>query len=152
MTNDIENTPRQQAWVVFSGQADIFWLRILKPGFRHCSVLLHDGAHWVTFDPLSNYTDIVVHNVPQDFDLPLWLRDRGHSVVPAHLDRPSCPAPFALFSCVESVKRVLGLRKRFIITPWQLFKYLNKKASQPASDIQTEILSNTQKGDLAWEV
>jgi hypothetical protein len=26
----------QKAWVVFSGKSDLWWLSILKPGFRHC--------------------------------------------------------------------------------------------------------------------
>ena len=25
-----------EAWVVFSGAAELWWLRLLKPGFRHC--------------------------------------------------------------------------------------------------------------------
>lgn len=135
------SAPPLKAWVIFSGQADLPWLKILKPGFRHCAVLLNDGRNWITIDPLSNYTDIVVHQVPVDFNLPQWMRNRGFTAVPAPLHRHHRPAPFALFSCVESVKRVLGIHKRFIFTPWQLYRHLNKNEQ-----------SNTLKGDLAWEV
>ena len=152
MNVDFQTTAPQKAWVVFSGQADLFWLRILKPGFRHCSVLLNDGAHWITFDPLSNYTDVMVHNLPQDFDLPLWLKDRGHKVVPAHIERPLNPAPFMPFSCVEAVKRVLGLHKRFVLTPWQLYRHLKKQNDQPLSAAEQPNSQHNQKGDLAWEV
>ena len=115
-----------KAWVVFSGQADLPWLKILKPGFRHCAVLLNDGKNWITIDPLSNYTDVMVHQVPLDFDLPSWMRSRGHKVIKAPLSRISKPAPISVYSCVEAVKRVLGIHKRFIFTPWQLYRHLQK--------------------------
>ena len=115
-----------KAWVVFSAQADMAWLKILKPGFRHCAVLLHDGQRWITIDPLSNYTDISVHHVPSDFDLPRWMCSRGHIVVPAPLKRTMRPAPWSVFSCVEAVKRILGIHKRSILTPWQLYRHLTK--------------------------
>ena len=34
------------------------------------------------------------------------------------------PAPFMLFTCVEAVKRVLGIHRRGIVTPWQLYRHL----------------------------
>lgn len=125
------------AWVVFTGKTDLPWLRLLKPGFRHCYVLLNDGANWITLDPLSNYLDVSVHrNVPSAFNLPQWLGSRGHKVVPAKVERIRKEAPWMLFTCVEAVKRVLGLHRRFIFTPWQLYRHL----------------ANTHKGEFAWEV
>ena len=141
-TQDI-SAASSKAWVVFSGQADMAWLKILKPGFRHCAVLLNDGRNWITIDPLSNYTDVTVHHVPLEFDLPLWMRDRGYKVLPAPMRRTQRPAPFSVYSCVEAVKRVLGIHKRRIITPWQLYRYLQR--------IQTTKTFNP-KGDLSWEV
>lgn len=133
----------KKAWVVFSGQADLPWLKILKPGFRHCAVLLNDGQRWLTIDPLSNYTDITVHQVPLEFDLPLWMKDRGHKVLPATIRRSDKPAPFAPYSCVEAVKRILGIHNRLIFTPWQLYRHLEKHQTQQTFQ---------HKGDLAWEV
>lgn len=115
-----------KAWVVFSGHADMAWLKILKPGFRHCYVLLNDGKHWITIDPLSNYMDINVQEMPAEFDLPRWMQVRGHMIVPAQIEQLPRQAPWMLLSCVEVVKRVLGIHKRWIITPWQLFRYLEK--------------------------
>lgn len=126
-----------KAWVIFSAQADLAWLKILKPGFRHCAVLLNDGRHWITIDPLSNYTDITVHQVPLEFDLPLWMKDRGYRIVSTQITRKTVPAPLALYSCVEAVKRVLGIHKRLIITPWQLYRYLT---------------NHCKKGVSSWEV
>lgn len=158
----------QKAWVVFSGQTDLAWLKILKPGFRHCFVLLNDGKRWVSLDPLSNYTDIIVHHhVPPEFDLPLWLKGRGHEVVETNINRARKPAPFMLFTCVEAVKRVIGLHKRFIITPWQLYRYLQGRVDGTQSVLalwipfvqapakperQRDDVCNFNKGDLSWEV
>lgn len=115
----------QSVWVVFSGQADLKWLRILKPGFRHCYVILNDGEHWISLDPLSGYTEVKVHHIAPDFDLPAWLIARDMIVVQARI-APKCKqAPIAIHSCVEAVKRVLGLHAPLIVTPYQLYKKLN---------------------------
>ncbi|MEM7679506.1 MAG: hypothetical protein AAF182_00680 [Pseudomonadota bacterium] len=124
MNLDSEILNEQKAWVIFSNNTDLPWLKWLRKGFRHCSVLINDGEHWITFDPLSNYTDIVVHSMPSAFDLPLWLEDRGHKVVSAPINRVKKPAPWTLLTCVESVKRVLGIHKCTVLTPWQLYQYL----------------------------
>lgn len=116
---------RTRAWVVFSGEAELAWLRLLRPGFRHCFVALNDGRHWITIDPLSPFTDVAVPSVPADFDLPDWFRRQGMTVVPGGLRRGlTRPAPWAPFTCVEAVKRVLGIQDRFVLTPWQLYRHL----------------------------
>lgn len=116
----------QNAWVVFSGQTEISWLRFLKPGFRHCYVLLNDSERWTSIDPLSHVTEVSVHHhVPADFDLPGWLESRGNRVVKAPMRRDiTRAAPFMLFTCVEAVKRVIGVHSRSIVTPWQLYRHL----------------------------
>lgn len=139
MMGDSKDESSTRAWVVFSGKADMAWLKILRPGFRHCYILLNDGSHWVSLDPLSSYTDIHVHHVPAAFNFPLWLKDRGHDVIPAPLKRKPKEAPWSLFTCVEAVKRVLGIHNRFIITPWQLYCHLVKQ-------------HQSEKGDFVWEV
>lgn len=131
-----EQIQKQNAWVVFSGQADLPWLKMLRPGFRHCFVLLNDGQRWITFDPLSSRSEIVVHHLPETFDLPLWMQRRGYITVPSAVEQKHSPAPWAPFTCVEAVKRILGLHKRFIFTPWQLYRHLIQSSTQ------------LQKGDL----
>lgn len=140
MNTLIENKPAQSAWVVFTGQADVRWLRFLRPGYRHCFVILNDGERWVSVDPMLNRMDVQAHHhVPASFNLPEWLAGRGQKVIPAPVfDDIDTPAPFAPFTCVEAVKRVLGLHARFVFTPWQLFRHLKK------------INFQSQQGDFAW--
>ncbi|WP_245986332.1 hypothetical protein [Azospirillum thermophilum] len=100
-----------RAWVVFRGDSPLWWLRLLRPGFRHCLALLNDGRHWIVVDPLSPYTEVAVPPLPPGYDLPGWYRGLGLTVVAAPVARPPArPAPWAPFTCVEAVKRVLGCR------------------------------------------
>lgn len=118
----------QKAWVVFSGKADVPWLKLLRPGFRHCFVLLHDGRYWLSVDPMLNYMDVQLQKVPSDFDVADWLKQRGNIVVPASVCRDKkVPAPWSPFTCVEAVKRVLGIHARWVMTPRQLYKFLQKQ-------------------------
>lgn len=117
------------AWVVFRGDTPLWWLRLLKPGFRHCLVLLNDGRRWVVVDPLAPFTDVAVLELPPGFDLPGWYRDQGLTVDVAPLRRGlTRPAPWGPFTCVEAVKRLLGLHAPFVVTPWQLHRHLTHAA------------------------
>ncbi|WP_247883246.1 hypothetical protein [Azospirillum brasilense] len=122
------DSPR--AWVVFRGEAELWWLRLLKPGFRHCFALLHDGRRWVIVDPLSPFTDVSVLDLPASFDLPGWYRGLGMAVTPALVRRGlTRPAPWGPFTCVEAVKRLLGLHAPGVLTPWQLYRRLTRPAA-----------------------
>ncbi|MEQ8695124.1 MAG: hypothetical protein RLT05_01030, partial [Bauldia litoralis] len=59
------------------------------------------------------------------FDLAAYYRAKGLVVVEAD---PSSfvrrPAPLELHTCVGSVKRLLGIRARRVVTPWQLYRHL----------------------------
>lgn len=116
------------ALVVFTGETEIQWLRFfLKPGFRHCFVLVRKGGRWISLDPLAHRIDLDAPEIPDGFDLPGWLAGRGLTVVPADIDRRvRSPAFCAPMNCVEAVKRVLGLRAWRVVTPWGLYRHLMK--------------------------
>tara|TARA_B100001179_G_C18564594_1_gene392178 strand:+ start:564 stop:986 length:423 start_codon:yes stop_codon:yes gene_type:complete len=117
----------ERMWVVFSGHSELKILHFLKKGFRHCFVVLNDGKNWITFDPLSHHTEIVVQKLPFSFDLIGWLTAKDYKILPANPNyKRTKPAPLMLFTCVEAVKRVLGIHDRYIITPYQLYKFLKQ--------------------------
>lgn len=122
-------TVNQKIWVVFTGKTDIVWLRFLKPGFRHCYALINDGQKWMSIDPLSSYTDIqIYHHIAPDFNLPNWLNDQGYRVVQSKINKPELKSmPPMIFTCVEAIKRILGVRNFKILTPWQLYQYLKNE-------------------------
>ena len=77
--------------------------------------------------------EVAVQPVTTDFDLIAWFVERGHAVVPAPVRRDHLrPAPWGPFTCVEVVKRVLGLHDRWVVTPWQLYRRLSGRL-QPRS-------------------
>ena len=115
----------RRALVVFSGATDLRWLGLLKRGFRHCFVALDDGERWITVDALSHRTEVVAQALPPGFDLAGYYRAQGLVVMealPRPVDRRA--APWELHSCVGSIKRLLGIRARRVVTPWQLYRYL----------------------------
>jgi hypothetical protein len=116
------------ALVVFSGRADLRWLACLKPGFRHCFAALASGRHWVVYNPLSHCTDIAVLDGVGGDALAAWYRSHGFTVVCWTRRRPAAkPAPPGFYTCVEAVKRVLGIHAPRVITPWNLYNFLQKE-------------------------
>lgn len=117
-----------EIYVVFSDQTDLWWLKCLRRGFRHCFVIMRFADIWMALDPLAHKTEIMRIDIPDAFSLIGWLESQGERVVCVSAQKaelkPLFPAPC---SCVEMVKRVLGLRQFFIFTPWQLFNFLKEQ-------------------------
>lgn len=113
--------------VVFADATDLWWLRLLKPGFRHCFIALAFPQGWVVVDPLSHYTSVGHFPLDQEFDLSRWYERHGLKVVKVkNISTDKRVAPFMPYSCVECVKRILGIRAMGVVTPWGLYRYLNK--------------------------
>jgi hypothetical protein len=113
------------ALVVFTGDTALGCLRILRPGFRHCFVAVCRKDHWIICDPLCHRTDLLVISKDTAADLAGWYRHHGLSVVATSVRAaPPRIAPLRPFTCVEAVKRILGIHARSVNTPWQLYRYL----------------------------
>lgn len=113
------------AVVVFAGGTTLRWLRLLRPGFRHCFVAVALGSGWVILDPLSHMTSLAVVEGFSAEELASWYRSHGLITVETTVrDAPARMAPLAPATCVEAVKRVLGIHAWPIITPRQLHDYL----------------------------
>jgi len=125
--------PEQAVWVVFTGRADLVWLRLLRRGFRHCFLAMHDGERWTTLDPLASRLVVGHPPVEADFDLPGFYRGVGLRVLGPFV--PRAPEarwlpPLAPLSCVTVVLRVLGLRRALLLTPWQLYRFLRRHGKE----------------------
>ncbi len=120
----------QMALVVFVGHAECRWLGCLRAGFRHCFVALRDGSTWLACDPLLDRIELSVLPVPADFDLAGFYVGRGHTVL-CGLTKPGLPRRsfgIAPLTCVAVVKRLLGVRAPWVLTPWQLCQHLRADA------------------------
>lgn len=125
-------TPAVQPWqrgapavAVFTDQTDIAWLRLLRPGFRHCFAVVQVDGAWVIVDPLSHYTTLRVVPELAGWQPQSWFRHLGLTVVETEVrEPPRRLAPWRPYTCVEAVKRVLGLHLPGVFTPWQLYRSL----------------------------
>lgn len=119
------SAPGAAALVGFVDSTQLWWLRLLRPGFRHCFVAVRQDGVWMVVDPLSHTTRLHVETIA---DLAGFYRRHGVVVVATTVQPPPCrPLPWRPHSCVEVVKRVLGLRASWVFTPHQLHSYLIKR-------------------------
>ncbi len=120
--------PGTPALVVFTDHTDLPWLRLLRPGFRHCFAVVRANGAWVIVDPLSHYTTLQVVPDLAGWQPRAWFRHHGLTVVSAEVrEPPHRLAPWRPYTCVEAVKRLLGLRLPGVFTPWQLYRVLQKE-------------------------
>ncbi len=112
-------------YVGFSGRTDLCFLKLLKPGFRHCFLFFGDQYQTLVLDPLSNKIDISF--LPFGVDV---VKDNFQKqnivVVKAFFQKNDSFLKFGLFTCVEVVKRILGISNIFVFTPFQLYCFLKK--------------------------
>lgn len=118
------------ALVVFIDNTEVGLLRFLKPGFRHCFVILGGRHGWVFLNPLLHRTELEWIDGYDHGDaaaLTGFYRRLGYTVLQtAPLDPPRWTSLPLLHSCVEVVKRVLGVNACWVWTPWQLYCHLKK--------------------------
>jgi len=113
------------ALVIFMGDVSIRWAKLLRPGFRHCFTVVGKHDQWIIVDPMSNFTNLGVISGFDIEDVAEWYRQFGFTVVKTVVRRDGFPtAQWRLFTCVEAVKRVLGIRAPWVITPWQLYRHI----------------------------
>ena len=121
----------RRALVGFSGEARVWWLKVLKPEFRHVSVAIEDGAGgFVFYNPMLSASEIVRVVGPEKI-IREKMENTGFLVVPTKTrEIPKKPLAIRPYNCVEGVKRALGINAPWVFTPWQLYKILVKKANK----------------------
>jgi len=100
-----------------------WWVRFLRPGFSHCYLLIKQDVGYVCVE-MSIYS-MEVNYYPSIREFKKTL-DKTTVVIKNYTDvNQSLPMPFFRpFTCVEMVKRVLGIKQWSIFTPYQLYRYL----------------------------
>lgn len=131
--------PGSEALVVFRDQTEIAWLRWLKRGFRHCAVVVRLGSEWVMIDSLSHSICVGKFGAEPMSRLAWRYRKAGHIVIETIVGEGKARiAPPLPFTCVEAVKRVLGIQSWFVLTPYQLHRHLRACARDRRADIGGE--------------
>lgn len=118
--------PRGQSLAIVAfGPSSLKLLRRLKSGYQHCLVATQSGGQWQLLDPLSNGMEIMTLGTLTPQEVIAAFRDCGCDALAVQRRPPVMRTmPLAPLTCVEAVKRVLGIRARRVLTPWQLRKYL----------------------------
>lgn len=109
--------------VVFSGQTDLWWLKFLRRGFRHCFVVMNLNDRWVAIDPMAHHLEVSVPDVPVSFDLKGWFEESGMLVVETYIRIPErrcyppffCPVSRWLNGCWVSMRRSFLPPRSFIV-------------------------------------
>jgi hypothetical protein len=121
----------QAVFLVFGGEADQPWLRLLRRGFRHCFAAIGDRAGWTVIDPLSGRLVVARLELAPDYDLPGFYRRAGFAVLgpfaPGGPRRRRLP-PLLPFTCVALCRAALGAGAPFALTPYGLYRALKNSA------------------------
>ncbi|MBR7159293.1 MAG: hypothetical protein IKD08_06455 [Alphaproteobacteria bacterium] len=125
----VSNKQWDKVLVIFGGRSDIWWLRFLKKGFKHCFVVLFDNKKGigVLVDPLCSRTVVDVSFLENTDFLRDFFEANGYTVVETFIRSPNPrTVTLGMFSCVQVVKRILGVHKKSIVTPYKLYRFLQK--------------------------
>jgi hypothetical protein len=123
-------TAAREALVVFEDRTDARALRWLRPGFRHCFCLTGDDRRWTLFDPLKGRLAVAAVDGLPAAELAAHLATDGRHVLHGIVTDPGVPAWPGLrpLTCVEIVKRLVGLSAAAVVTPRQLHACLLRPA------------------------
>lgn len=121
----------QDAYVVFVDNTSLWWLKFLKKGFRHCYMIFSLGKNpqlLIELNPMSNQFYVFKHTSIMGCDYIFHLKQKDNvKILPVTIKQSELKtAPLGAFSCVEFVKRVLGIHRFWLFTPYQLYKFLTK--------------------------
>lgn len=114
-------------WLLYRDVSSGWWWNWLKPGYQHVQAIQRIGPYWLRVDPHLEFTDIdlVRSDAPPHQLVQGCIVQRV--VALRRLQRMRVPLILAPATCVEMVKELLGIRAWWMLTPWQLFTYVNRR-------------------------
>ena len=100
--------------VYFTDSESDYWCRqFLKPGFTHCFAVVGD----IVVNPCFHFVYVGRARGPYEHTERIDI----DFIEPAHVSM----SPFRPVTCVEIVKRLLGINDWRVMTPYQLYTRLN---------------------------
>jgi|GEM_PF-6193482 len=121
MRDGVGLRPATHAWVVFSGETTLWWLRLfLRRGYRHCFVIVGQTV----INPIGNRIEIFGIDSAEAFVRLCIRKQMSCAKVGVRDDLPG-GVNLSMISCVEVARRIIGLRAR-VWTPYGLYKRLCK--------------------------
>lgn len=99
---------------------------MLKRGFRHCFCVVLSNGLWIEVNGARGVPFARYITPDDDTDLAEIYRSQGCTVQEVDIDQTAPPWPLLLRNCVGLVKAFANIRC-FAVTPWQLYRYLEKR-------------------------
>lgn len=116
-----------RAIVVFEDRAAAPSLKWLRPGFRHCFCLVRRPSGWIVCDPLKSSTCLEVVSCYEERELVAHYRTMNMRALVGSCFSVQQKFPVLRpLTCVEIVKRVIGLHAPTVWTPHQLYRALRR--------------------------
>ena len=114
--------------VVFHDHGAFWFSKYLRWGFRHVFIcVLDDAGYWIRLDGMKGLPSIEVA-AGEKFDLASYYRrENGFTVLIIDADRAPRPPFLMAGTCVGLVKAMLGIRAAWVLTPYQLYRYLKRR-------------------------
>ena len=142
----------REYYVVFRN-SELKGLQWLKKGFQHCAVVRKEyGTVWTVIQ--DGYSHLSIHPfLVEDYPTLDMLFGEDSSIIQVEMQTEGrYRGHLCVFTCVEVVKAVLGIKKPFIFTPHQLYRYLYERSCRPrkrceARNEATKARSVTSKAD-----
>ena len=109
-------------YVVFTDDDHHWWSPMLHPTIRHCYVIKPENGKWIVFGKTTKgveiyTTDDVTHVVENDIIVKAVIREPRRWL-------------FMLNTCVGYTKQMLGINNPLILTPHQLYRYLQNEITE----------------------
>lgn len=119
----------EEYFIVFEDSPKRRWFtRYLKPGFTHCYLMYKsvNGLMWVIINPMWSHCDVDVRTLET---FPSAQDYAGEYAIVVKFNATINPdqtvAQLSFMSCVDFIKRFIGLARWRVITPYQLYKELS---------------------------
>ena len=108
-----------KAFVIFHDKGFHILSFLLKQGFKHCAVVIESGEQWILIDPKAGLPQVQTVSEEEINEL------IDYTIIATTCRDVKIEGPFLLNNCVGLVKKLLGISNPFILTPHQLWRYLN---------------------------
>jgi hypothetical protein len=104
-----------------------FWDIFTCKYFRHCSVFWFDGYNWLSADYLGCFLNVEILPYSADDDVVKIMTGAGF-IVQKTIRKENDRFIFrGWMTCVTVVKHFLGIRAAWVMTPKQLYNYLERR-------------------------
>ncbi len=120
----------EQWFVVFEHSPKKRWYhRYLKPDFHHCYAMKKTAAEttWIVINPHLSHVEIDYRST-DTFPEPIDYAGHYCKIVEfkATIDPMKTTCQLGILTCVDILKRVLGIQSFRVQTPYQLYRHLEQ--------------------------